>query len=390
MKLHIEELAGPEALEAITSEWELLDTQLALRTPFTSPLWTKLWLRHCRQERLTLRQEFFIHIARDETGELIAVLPLMITHRPGYGPLRMRVLQFVGAADGNVTEHRCMICRENDEVQVAQALADYLTIRKHKWDFFLWTGLRGKLIDPDHSPGDQLRIIRKAPYYLVDLPDSWESFRAGLSPNMKEALRKCYKHLFRDGHIFKLRVVTRPEDTSTSIERFFAMHAERAQFKSSTLHRDYFAKVEHRAFISDLAKLMAARNQLRIFELEVDGEIVASRVGFLLGDVLYLYYSGYDLAWRKHSVMTTLISECFKWAIESGVNVVNLSKFADPSKLRWRAREAMFYDSVMVSPTAWGRLIFACGKIRVVPSPSYQRLRRAALLRLREIHARTP
>ena len=102
---------------------------------------------------------------------------------------------------------------------------------------------------------------------------------------------------------------------------------------------------------------MAGRDQVRIFELEVDGNVVASRMAFLLGDELYLYYSGYDLAWRKHSIMTTLMCECFKWAIERGVKVVNLSKGKDPSKLRWRGREVMFHDALLMSPTRRGRLI---------------------------------
>jgi len=55
--------------------------------------------------------------------------------------------------------------------------------------------------------------------------------------------------------------------------------------------------------------------------------------------------------------MTTLMCECFKWAIESGVKVVNLSKGRDPSKLRWRGREVMFHDALLMSPTRRGRLI---------------------------------
>jgi CelD/BcsL family acetyltransferase involved in cellulose biosynthesis len=55
--------------------------------------------------------------------------------------------------------------------------------------------------------------------------------------------------------------------------------------------------------------------------------------------------------------MTTLMCECFKWAIERGVKVVNLSKGKDPSKLRWRGREIMFHDALLMSPTRRGCLI---------------------------------
>jgi CelD/BcsL family acetyltransferase involved in cellulose biosynthesis len=191
----------------------------------------------------------------------------------------------------------------------------------------------------------------------VPLPDSWEKFRSGLSTNMREAIRKCYKHLARDGNTFTFREVMRPEDIPASLDCLLALHSERAQLKDTTKHQDLFAQAPHRAFIVDVAHLMAERGQLRIFELEVDGKVVASRMAFLLGDELYLYCSGYDLAWRKHSIMTTLMCECFKWAIERGVKVVNLSTGKDPSKLRWQGREVMFYDALLMSPTRRGRLI---------------------------------
>jgi CelD/BcsL family acetyltransferase involved in cellulose biosynthesis len=356
MMLRIEELNDPAALEIITPEWELLDAQVSPRTPFTSPLWAKLWWRHLRQARSMVRQEFFAHTVRDQAGRLLAIVPMVITHRPGYGPLRLRLLQLFGGADGSITEHRCIICREDDEQEVIQALTNYLCDRKEKWDVFVWTGIRHDEIACDH-PGNLLKVYKKMPDYLVPLPDSWEKFRSGLSANMKEAIRKCYKNLARDGHAFTFRAVERPEDISASLDRLLALHSERAQFKYATRHRDLFAQASHRAFIVDLAQVMAERDQVRIFELEVDGKIIASRMAFLLGDELYLYYSGYDLAWRKHSIMTTLMCECFKWAIERGVKVVNLSKGKDPSKLRWRGREVMFHDALLMSPTRRGRLI---------------------------------
>lgn len=354
--LHIEELDGPAALDRITSEWEQLDTEMSPRTPFTSPAWAKLWWQYMRQARSTMRHEFFAHVVRDRAGKLVAVVPLLITHRPAYGPLQLRLLQFFGAADGSVTEHRHIICREHDEPDVFQALAGYLLDRKDKWDVFVWTGIRSdEIVRNGH--GSLLKVYQEVPEYRVPLPDTWQKLRSSLSTNMKEAIRKCYKHLARDGHSFNFRAVTRPEEISASLDQFLALHAQRAQLTATTIHRDYFAQAQHRAFISDTARHLAAHDQLRIFELEIDGKVVASRMAFLLGNELYLYYSGYDLAWRKYSIMTTLMCECFKWAIEHQVKVVNLSKGRDRSKLRWRGNEVMFRDALFVSPTWRGRMI---------------------------------
>jgi CelD/BcsL family acetyltransferase involved in cellulose biosynthesis len=360
--LRVEELSGPDALEAVTLEWEELNAQVSPRTPFTSPLWAKLWWRHLRQKGPAIRQEFFVHTVRNEAGKLLAIAPLVITHRPGFGPLQLRVLHFFGETDGGITDHRCVLCREQDEPRMIQALASYLYDRKEKWDLFVWTGSHNDVAQV--RPGLLLQDYTKTPYYLVPLPDSWEKFHAGLSANMKEAIRKCYKHLARDGHRFTFCPVSRPEDISISLERLLALHSARCQFKYATRHRDLFAKAPQRAFIADVGRLMADRNQLRIFELEVDGKVVASRMAFLLGDELYLYFSGYDPDWRKHSIMTTLMCECFKWAIERGLKVVNLTEGKDASKIRWRGRESAFHDALLMSPTRRGSLAYDLRKTK--------------------------
>jgi len=58
---------------------------------------------------------------------------------------------------------------------------------------------------------------------------------------------------------------------------------------------------------------------------ESGGEIRASRIAFALGGELCLYFSGYDPRWRKYGVMTTLMVETIKWAIEQGFVIINLS-----------------------------------------------------------------
>jgi len=62
--------------------------------------------------------------------------------------------------------------------------------------------------------------------------------------------------------------------------------------------------------------------------------------------------------------MTTLMCECFKWAIEQGIKVVNLTKGKDASKIRWRGREYAFHDALLVSPTQRGSLAYGLRKTK--------------------------
>jgi len=64
---------------------------------------------------------------------------------------------------------------------------------------------------------------------------------------------------------------------------------------------------------------------MRVFQLAIAGDVVALRIGFVIGGSLYLYYSGFDPRWSKYSVMTTTVVEAVKYAIGQGLTAINLS-----------------------------------------------------------------
>jgi CelD/BcsL family acetyltransferase involved in cellulose biosynthesis len=360
--LTVERLATPDALAAIAAEWERLDASLSPRTPFTTPLWNCLWWQHFREERFFIRDELFAHAVRKASGELVAVAPMMLTHRPRSGPMRVRMLQFFGS-DVNITEIRGLVCRPADQAAVMDALSRHLRETERRWDWLHWCGIReqGAAADCDTSAiGDGTQPTQRViPNYFLVLPPSWEELKAGLSRNIKESLRKCYNSLKRDGHDFEFNVVSVPAEVDAALDRFFQLHAARASTSNSSIaHPDVFAAERSRNFLRDYALQLAKRDQLRIFQLVIGGHIVATRIGFILGDELYLYYSGYDPEWGRYSVMTTAVAESIRWAIGAGFRIVNLSAGKDVSKTRWSPQEVLFSERVELAPSRRSRFAF--------------------------------
>jgi hypothetical protein len=74
-----------------------------------------------------------------------------------------------------------------------------------------------------------------------------------------------------------------------------------------------------------------------------------------MGEHLYLYYSGWDRAYGRYSVMTTLLAEIVKDAIARGTTSVNLSTGNDVSKTRWRPREVVYKSRIQIAPRASAR-----------------------------------
>jgi CelD/BcsL family acetyltransferase involved in cellulose biosynthesis len=208
-----------------------------------------------------------------------------------------------------------------------------------------------------------VKWTRCNPYYTLQLEGDWPTFKSRLRRNVKESLRKCYNSLKRDGLDYSLEVVTSREDMQGALHDFFRLHAQRASASGSIPHPNTFATANARTFLVDVCERLSERGQARVFRLRVSGSVVAIRVGFFLGGTLYLYFSGYERAFGKYSVMTTLLAEIIQSAYRDRVTSINLSSGNDVSKTRWGPREWLEYDGVAVSARSSSRFAYAAYRL---------------------------
>ena len=147
------------------------------------------------------------------------------------------------------------------------------------------------------------------------------------------------------------------QDVHQALQRFLELHALRANMTSGARHPDYFAGHAVQEFLYDVCRRLAARDAVRVFQLRIGTEIVASRVGFAIGDGIYLYYSGFDPAWARYSVMTTTLAEAIRYAIGQGFKTVNLSLTREQSKLRWNPRLVRFHSALVQREVLRSRIV---------------------------------
>ena len=380
-RLTVERLQGPEALADIAAEWNVLDRQIAPRSPFTSPSWVIPWWKHfSRHRQMLFHDEFFCHVVRGDAGRLVAVAPLMRTSVPGIGPPVARMLQFFGT-DPAVTEIRGVICKPEHQAPVVEALVEHFLGRRNEWDVFRWAGLRHPL-DTYGTQCPRCAFMARDVLldYIIELPGSWEDLRRRLSSNMRRKVRKAYESLERDAFAFRLRVTENSHGIEAAMHRFLTLHTARAEATGTIVHDNKFERVQVRAFLAEHLNGAAERGELRIFELEIGGDVVASRLAFLLGSDMWMHSSGYDPALKNYSVMTVLTTEMIKWAFAQGLDRVNLSTGRDQSKTGWRPREVLFGNAVQISPTWRAGAAFvpfrayeALGRARVEATKRYRR-----------------
>lgn len=333
----------PGAIASLVPEWAALASRTDLRTPFALPQWTSTWWRHFAAEGAFARDRFRLYTVRDDMGRLVGVAPMTLNRRPGFGP-GLRVLRFVGA-DPNVTEIRGPLL-DPDVEGVPTALLRHLDAVDRRWDVLEWPAVRaGSELDVELRTRAGVEWTRDNPGFVLPLPDSWSTLQSTRGRNLKESLRKCRNSLRRAGLTHEFVVAEAPRDRAAAVERFFELHAHRARLMDTVAHRDVFATAAPRAFLRDLAWSMP---QMRVFEVVVDGVVAASRVAFVVGPTLYLYYSGFRPEYGRFSVMTTTLAESLRWAIEQGLTEANLSTGRDVSKTRWDPTEIPMSDAVIV------------------------------------------
>jgi hypothetical protein len=313
-----------------------------------------LWWEHYKQNNLLVKDRLFSFSLWDERENLVAIAPLFITNQPSIGPFRMRRLRFFGT-DANVTEMRGLICDPLDEKMAVGALSMELSKHIDQWDFMNWDGLKSlydisKITSTGRCVDEQ--VIPDFLFYPTG------DYKAKLPRNVKESIRKCYNSLKRDGHQFEFRVVQGVEESAKALECFFRLHETRADLKNTIKHGNVFASIRAKSFLRNYSRSMAERGEFRVFQLVIAGDVVASRLGFVLGDELYLYFSGYLPEWGRYSVMTTTLCEILNYASQQQFRVVNLSPGNDVSKTRWRPEEVSIHRTTWLSPTSSGQLVF--------------------------------
>jgi CelD/BcsL family acetyltransferase involved in cellulose biosynthesis len=377
--LTVHRLSGPEDFVALREEWDALDQSLSPRTPFTGHSWHALWWKHFHKRSLLVEDEFLGCTVRDAAHQLIAVAPMMRTHRPSFGKLKIREIQFFGA-DPNMTELRGPTCKPQHQLAVIQALREYFSICDTKWNWIRWQGIRRDASEPIAGLDDDVRFrwTRTVPDYILALPADWSTFERALTSRVRKKLRSCYRLLEKDAHVIDFRVISNSSDMGTAVDTFYALHKARTQVR----YFDVFSDPRAQAFFGEYALASADRGEIKIFQLAFNDVVVATRLGFSFDNEVYLYHAGNDPKWDKYSIMTTLLAEIIKWAINRGATSLNLSTGHDRSKTRWKPSEIAYCDGIEVCPGIVGDRLsrgYEFLRSQMSPGGSASKLIRSAL-----------
>jgi CelD/BcsL family acetyltransferase involved in cellulose biosynthesis len=338
----LETVTTVEGIAALGPCYERLARVTGHTLPFALQEWHIAWCRHFLNCNPRIRDEPLFFVLHNSAGDCVALFPFIVSRRR-VGPMALVSVNVLGA-DPAITEIRAPLIEPGCEQAAAYIVQDRLA-KLGRWDWIHWTGLNAPLAE-SLAHGHPLQWQPVMSDYLLDLPPTWEEFRLGLKRNLRESLRHCYNSLKRGNHSFELQVIKEPAGIEAGLDRFLELHVMRANLTSTVAHPNRFESQVSREFLYDVCARFAERGAVRLFALKIDGQVVAMRIGFVVGASLYMYYSGFDPAWSRYSVMTTTLAEAIKYAIANGLKSVSLSPNKDVSKTRWGPRQVDYGSAI--------------------------------------------
>jgi CelD/BcsL family acetyltransferase involved in cellulose biosynthesis len=343
-------------LEALRADYARLNRLAGNTFPFALHAWHLTWCKHFLSTSGLIRDELRICVVRDGSGTCVAIVPLVLTRR-AFGGLEVATVGLIGR-DIGITEIRQPLVQPGFETAAVRMVQDKLAAIG-TWDWVEWSGCSDQFRDA-LAKAAELEWQQPVLDHVIDLPATWELLLARLKRNIRSSLRHCYNSLQREGLKFELVVTAEPGAMDEALRRFLGLHGKRAQTAEMVRHRNVFAGDSAQRFLYEVCALLAEQNIVRVFELKVGTQVVASRIGFVVGGSLYLYYSGFDPAWARYGVMTTTVAEAIKYAIAHGLASVNLSPGTDVSKTRWGPRQTRIWQATQTANRWRSRAAHGC------------------------------
>ena len=310
-------------VEKIAEGWEDLLPSCWTNTVFVTPWWQTTWLRHFGDPS-TAR----VVAALNGDGALVGIAPMDVSAGS---------VTFLG--DTDLFDYRDFLVRKGTEDAFYPAMFDEI-------DTWEWETLDLESV-PEGSPtigfvtaaakskGWDVEVEEEDKAPLTCLPGNWEDYVSGLGKKYRHELRRKIRKLGNSGEVTQYDCT--PEMLSEHLPDFFRLHR-----LSSPEKADFMTEARER-FFAELMEAAAARGQLKLSMLELDGARVAACINFDYEDSYLLYNSGYDPAYSQFSVGFVNKAWTIKDAIESGKRTFDFLRGTERYKYDLGAEDRSIY-----------------------------------------------
>jgi CelD/BcsL family acetyltransferase involved in cellulose biosynthesis len=336
--VQVERLSTTPALRALEPEWKALLAACPGAPLAATPLWLATWWEVYGEGR-----ELCLLTARDASGTLVGLAPLLLRSVRHRGMLPFRRLEFLGS--GEVEEEEIgsdyldFLIHPDWEAAATDAfLAALFGELAEAWDEALFVSLPGEsprlpaLARAASVAGRHVEEADRRAGVFVTLPSTWEEMLRRLAGDKRKSLLRRRRRLAEAG-----TVTFDWEVTPANFAARFATVRDLHQRRWQALGRPgCFASERFTRFHERVAGELASRNGVRFAILSLDGRPLACDFYYLHDRRVHAYQAGLDPdEGLRLSAGTVGISYGIEAAIGEGCREYDFLKGVHPYKADW-------------------------------------------------------
>lgn len=340
-------------LASLAGDWERLHDSAAVTSVFASFDWQSLWWQTYGKS-----QPLRVLVATDprDGGAVVGILPLYVqTVRTMRYPVRL--LRFVGSGGDTYPDDLGSILAPRREDEVARALAAAV-LDLPGWDVLMLTDMQPDSALPAamraaaaaarlaHRTGRSERIA------FLELPKSWDAWLASLHRDRRYRIRSVRKKLQAAHPDARFFVWSDPTTLDDGIDRLVYLHRKRWERAGSS---GSFATREYVDFHRAVMKACQKKGRLRLYCLEIAGEVVAAYYFYRFRGRVYLMQSGFDPDRADLKPGQVLLGHVVEHAISEGHSVLDFLRGDHRYKdeVATGERETVYLTAFRQRPGAW-------------------------------------
>jgi CelD/BcsL family acetyltransferase involved in cellulose biosynthesis len=314
-------------------------------------------------------------LVASEGSSVVGILPLYIDTR---SMLRypVRLLRLVGTGGDTSPDDLGPVLAAGHEAEVAHALAE-AALRLPGWDVLWLTDL-----DPTCAFTTAMAEVAKRERLashsgrseritFMTLPASFDAWLASLHRDRRYRIKNARKKLEAAHPDARFFVWTDPATLSAGVEELIRLHTKRWQ---SVGEAHGFSSPEYRGFHHAVMAACMSRDRLRLYGLELSGQLAAMYYFYKFRDRTYLMQSGFDPDYGSVKPGNVLLGYVIEHAIGEGHAAIDFLRGNHRYKeelatgerqtvyltvYRWRPGAAVYLGRRHVLPALKARLVKA-------------------------------
>lgn len=308
-------LTGADDFARLAQPWNRLHEEAATASIFTSWVWQYQWWQvYGAGQPLRL-------LVALEAGHPVGILPLYIQTTRVLG-MPVRLLRFVGAGADTHPDDLGPVLAALREAEIARQLAR-AALQVAEVDVLVASDLDPRspfsraleLAAAEAGRASLLHPGERIAY--VDLPENWSKFMQSLTSDRRTRLRGARRKASA-AHDVRFFVWDDAARLDEAIDRLVELHRRRWAAAGGS---ESFQSAEYVEFHRRIIRASFARGWLRLYCLELDGEIAAITYCYRFRNRVFLMQAGFDPAQARCNPGKVLLGHALEHAIGEGNTV---------------------------------------------------------------------